>query len=881
MRKQRVTNGVYWVEIPEADLFVLCGCPADSVKHLAKSGLIVDQEKNGVMAQTGPNAILLSDTTIQKGSFSNLAEFPVLQMLYLQGMIIPDHPHNTGRKPMLIGLEDQVKSQSTYISRGTYGLASLAEIVESGVPEDLAHDMLRIKKWFAFDNIRRTEDLLDLRIMDAPAVELRDGVFVRRKGFNKYEFIHGGASVAVDLNLGVSEEYPPAYQLPRQDVRREEFSIVHTGEGDGWDMTRPCMGSILCVRGRLYLIDAGPGIHYTMAALGVSINEIAGIFHTHGHDDHFAGLTSLVRTDHRIPYYAAAPVRASVVKKYAALTGRNEATFYQYFEPHDLGLDAWTALEGFDVMPVFSAHPVETTVFFFRSGREGAWQTYAHLADLSAFEVLKRMITDDPSKSGISRAFYTAFARKVREPVNVKKIDIGGGLIHGRAEDFIGDPSGKIFLSHTSAALTAAQKKIGSCAAFGQQEVLARSDCDYLLLDGQRRLGSYFPKVSADGIARLMKHPRVRFSPNDLIMPADAPVRDIYFILSGMVELHDSRTQVDAMMSAGGLIGELEGFSGSRSLQSCRALSNVVLVRIPCAAWAEFLAGAGAEDSQRGVCANRQFLQGTWLFGEMVSPPVQTRIAHLMEKRAVKEGEVLVPRRGAELILLAQGLVTVFLGAHSIENLTPGGFFGEETMMRGARELPAGWQQRFSRPPRPGREEDYHLFEARALLDSVTYAIPAEALEDIPVVQWKLMETYERRLKSFRAELRFEWNDSYAVGIPDIDEQHRVLFELIQGLAAVADGQEPAAGIMDAVGSLVSLARTHVRYEESLSAGHPLQGYDAVRREHAEFLKKAEGFRAYVEEGPADALQTVVEFMKDWVVDHALLENRRFRSSLR
>ena len=61
MRKQRVTNGVFWVEIPEADLFVLCGCPADSVKHLMKMGLIVEREKNGVMAQTGPNAILVRE----------------------------------------------------------------------------------------------------------------------------------------------------------------------------------------------------------------------------------------------------------------------------------------------------------------------------------------------------------------------------------------------------------------------------------------------------------------------------------------------------------------------------------------------------------------------------------------------------------------------------------------------------------------------------------------------------------------------------------------------------------------------------------------------------------------------------------------------------
>jgi len=32
----KVTDGVYWVSIPEADLRILCGCPADSVKHLMR-----------------------------------------------------------------------------------------------------------------------------------------------------------------------------------------------------------------------------------------------------------------------------------------------------------------------------------------------------------------------------------------------------------------------------------------------------------------------------------------------------------------------------------------------------------------------------------------------------------------------------------------------------------------------------------------------------------------------------------------------------------------------------------------------------------------------------------------------------------------------------
>jgi hemerythrin len=879
MEKQRVTNGVYWVEIPEADLSILCGCPADSVKHLMKLGLIVEREKQGVMAQTGPNAILLSDTTIQKGSFSNLAEFPVLQMLYLQGMILPGHPNNTGRKPMLIGLEDQVKSQSSYIYRGTYGLSTLAEIVDAGVPEGLARDMLRIKRWFAFDNIRRTEDLLDLRVVDTPAVELRRGAFVRRRGFNRYEFIHGGKSVTVDLNLGDTEEYPPTYQLGFHTLRREYFSIVHIGEGDGWDVTRPCMGSMVCFQGRLYLVDAGPGIQHTLLALGISINEVAGIFHTHGHDDHFAGLTSLVRTDHRIPYYATPPVRASVVKKYAALTGRNEATFYQYFEPHDLTADEWNPVDGLEVMPVFSPHPVETSVFFFRAFWENGNRTYAHLADLSSFEVLRKMVTDDPGRNGISQAFYDAVTERFLTPADIKKIDIGGGLIHGRAEDFAEDRSEKIFLSHTSAPLTDAQKEVGSCAVFGQQETLVTAPCDYLRQHGKKFLAAYFPESPVHDVAMLANCPLATFPPDTIMLRADAPVSDVILLLGGMVELIDSKTGVHNVESSGALIGELDCLASENARRTCRALSHVTALRIPRDMYLEFLGRIGMVEPLRQVQAQRQFLQGTWLFGEMVSFPMQVRLARVMQRRVVREGDLIAPHGRAEIVLLAEGLVTVFLGARSIENLKPGGFFGEETLMRGAREPPPGWRRRLARSHGPGGEETHHLFEARALLDSTLYAIPADAMEDLPVVQWKLMETYERRLKSFRAEVRFEWHASYGVGVPDIDEQHRTLFEMIDDLAAMAEGRESGDSVPGAAEKVVALARSHLAYEEALAARAAEPGYDVIVREHAEQLKKVEGMRKYLETAPVDALHTMVEFLKDWVIDHTLLEHRRFLAS--
>ena len=77
------------MEIPEAELYIQCGCPADRVKHLIKKGLIDKDENEVVFSEMGPNVILLSDVSMQKKSLCNLVEFPVLQMLYRQGMMLP------------------------------------------------------------------------------------------------------------------------------------------------------------------------------------------------------------------------------------------------------------------------------------------------------------------------------------------------------------------------------------------------------------------------------------------------------------------------------------------------------------------------------------------------------------------------------------------------------------------------------------------------------------------------------------------------------------------------------------------------------------------------------------------------------------------------
>ncbi len=727
IRKIIVTKGIYWVEVPDAGLSILCGCPADSVKHLMQRGLIVTIEKDGVSFETGPNAILLSDIMIQSGFFSNLAEFPVLQMLYRQGMILPNHPGNTGIKPLLIGSKKQIDAQMEYIYRGNYGLISKEELMTAGASSELADNIMRMKLNFAFGKIRNTEELLDSVIVDSGAgeTEIRNGVYIRREGLNIFEIKYQNESVMVDLNINQNENIRSPYPLGFQDIKREYFAIIHSGQGDGWDINRPCMSSILMFQGKVYLIDAGPNLAYCLIALGIGINEIEGIFQTHSHDDHFAGLTTLLRTDHRIKYYATPLVRATVFKKLAALLSVDENSFSDFFEIKNLQSDVWNSIEGLEVKPFLSPHPVETTIFTFRTFWDADYLTYAHLADIVSIDDLKGMVEESDSETGISQEFYERVREEYLTPVNLKKIDIGGGLIHGRAEDFRSDRTERIILAHTAVPLTAQQKEIGSSAPFGIVDVLIPDYSDLTRQIASDFLESYFPSVPSHHLKILLNNQVVNFKSGSIIIKEGTINKNIYLLLTGNIEMLQSKYGIYNMLSSGEMIGEHSGLNNCPSIITYRAVSYAYAMLIPNTMYLDFVKQNKLYAKIKRLHENREFLQRTWLFGESISYPTQNGIAEKMKLHHFDHSdETFADINSSSIYIVKSGSLKRGDCDDNEPAVNTGDFFGAE---------PKGYL--------PGS-----AFSFRTLEPSTVYEIPCDVFKGIPIILWKLLETYGKKM---------------------------------------------------------------------------------------------------------------------------------------
>lgn len=472
--KRKVLEGVYWIEVPDADLRVICGCPADTIKHLSLKGLLPLVRENGIEYESGPNAILLSDDLIQNGQLSNVSEFIAYHMFYTQGTIIPTHPNSKKPKPLMIGKKDQVDAQMEYITRGNYGLTKVDEFLACGESKAFAKENIAMKRRFALDRFAHTRELIQGIYLDRKRVELRGGVTLRRLKRNVFVFSYGDKRVQVDLNLRQYRHYLPSFKLPTRSIPNHYFSVVHTGEGDGWNPDKPSLSSVIQFDGQFFLVDAGPHIVRILRAVGLKAKQLSGIFITHVHDDHVAGLFSLANSRDPLTIFATPVIRQTIITKLAALLSVSDKTIMTYFRFQELKRNVWNMREGIEIMPIPTAHPVDTTILVIRARGRNRYYSYGHFSDIAALKWLKQMIFKKNEKSGISKRYFEDIKSDYAMPLDLKKIDVGGPPIHGDAADFAADKSKKIVLGHSHTQFTKEQLAIGKEVRFGHVDVLIK-----------------------------------------------------------------------------------------------------------------------------------------------------------------------------------------------------------------------------------------------------------------------------------------------------------------------------------------------------------------------------------------------------------------------
>ncbi len=127
------------------------------------------------------------------------------------------------------------------------------------------------------------------------------------------------------------------------------------------------------------------------------------------------------------------------------------------------------------------------------------------------------------------------------------------------------------------------------------------------------------------------------------------------------------------------------------------------------------------------------------------------------------------------------------------------------------------------------------------------------------------------------AVIELVWQDSYASGHPEIDAEHRMLFELANRIMREAFASEPDhERLATAVSTLVEHVQQHFEHEERILEAHEFPGLAGHSKAHRHLLRRAREIEESIRSG-ASGTGSLIEFLaRELVLRHMLTADRTF-----
>jgi len=122
-----------------------------------------------------------------------------------------------------------------------------------------------------------------------------------------------------------------------------------------------------------------------------------------------------------------------------------------------------------------------------------------------------------------------------------------------------------------------------------------------------------------------------------------------------------------------------------------------------------------------------------------------------------------------------------------------------------------------------------------------------------------------------------EWDESIALHIPVIDEQHKELIGWINSLDdAVQKGE--GAGLIDAIfQNLLNYVFEHFAVEEQLMLTYDFPDFTSHRQEHDSFVQKLKDIQGGFQDSNETSRKTL-DFLVDWLICHIKGTDQKYGS---
>jgi hemerythrin len=127
----------------------------------------------------------------------------------------------------------------------------------------------------------------------------------------------------------------------------------------------------------------------------------------------------------------------------------------------------------------------------------------------------------------------------------------------------------------------------------------------------------------------------------------------------------------------------------------------------------------------------------------------------------------------------------------------------------------------------------------------------------------------------------FHWSESDSVFVPEIDSEHRAIFQATGALEQALDDHAPAFEVGAILHLLMACTEDHLAHEENLMFRSRYSAFAWHKQQHDTLRKRMRRYAALIERGDVQAGTALVEFLTHWLIDHTGVTDRMMGAHLR
>lgn len=114
----------------------------------------------------------------------------------------------------------------------------------------------------------------------------------------------------------------------------------------------------------------------------------------------------------------------------------------------------------------------------------------------------------------------------------------------------------------------------------------------------------------------------------------------------------------------------------------------------------------------------------------------------------------------------------------------------------------------------------------------------------------------------------FTWDDKYSVGIRELDNQHKVLIDILNELFDAMQAGKTNDVLEKILRKLVDYTKTHFDNEEKYMQKFAYPDFAAHKAQHVKFVDQVANFKKDFDAGKLALSISLSSFLKDWLVQH-------------